>query len=419
MPAVSQRGKTAYASPIRKLEDAAQAAVERGTRIYHLNIGQPDIPTPPEALAAMRRLDLEVLAYGPARGLTSYRKRLTDYYGRHRIALDYTDIIVTTGASEAIYLTLLSVCDPGDEVIVPEPFYALYNGFAQTTGIRIVPVPTYLEDGFALPDTPAFAERITPRTRAILLCNPNNPTGCLYPEAKLRALGALVRTHDLFLLCDEVYREFNYSDAPFFSILQLPDLHAHAIVLDSISKRYSSCGARVGAVVCRNAAVLDNLVKFARFRLCPPGLGQLLAEATLDAGPAYLDAAVAEYRRRRDVLIDRLSRISGVKCYVPEGAFYAFAALPIADAEAFCAWLLTDFSDNGETVMLAPGAGFYATPGRGINEVRIAYVLNTRDLERAMEILEVALRQYQELYSRATALTAAAPDDEALQARKE
>ena len=396
MPTVSQRAQHAYASPIRKLEDAAQAAAEAGTKIYHLNIGQPDIATPPEALEALRRLDLEVLAYGPARGLLSYRRRLVEYYQRHRIELDYRQIIVTTGASEAIYLTLLSICDPGDEVIIPEPFYALYNGFAQTTGIRIVPIPTYLEDGFALPDTAAFADRITSRTKAILLCNPNNPTGCLYPESQLRELAEVVAQHDLFLLCDEVYREFNYGEAPFFSILQLPDIHQHAIVVDSISKRYSSCGARVGAVVCRNAEVLDQITKFARFRLCPPGLGQLLAEATLDAGPAYLENAVGEYRRRRDVLIAGLSKLPGVRCYLPEGAFYAFAALPVPDTEDFCRWLLTDFNHRGETVMLAPGAGFYATPGRGRNEVRIAYVLNVRDLEQAIAILGRALAVYGE-----------------------
>ena len=394
MPIVSERGRHAYASPIRKLEDAAQAAVEAGKRIYHLNIGQPDIPTPPEAVAALQQTDLKVLAYGPARGLLSYRKRLTEYYRRHQIELDYQNIIVTTGASEAIYLSLLTICDPGDEIVVPEPFYAIYNGFAQTTGIRIVPVPSYLADGFALPDTPAFEAVITERTKAILLCNPNNPTGCLYPESKLRELAELVQRHDLFLVCDEVYREFNYGDEPFFSVLQIPELEQHAVVLDSISKRYSSCGARVGAVVSRNMVLLDNLIKFGRFRLCPPGLGQILAEATLDVGPEYLDRAIEEYRRRRDVLIDRLRQIDGVECYLPGGAFYAFARLPVESTEDFCRWLLTDFSHQNETIMLAPGAGFYATPGRGADEVRIAYVLKTEDLERAMEILELALKKY-------------------------
>ena len=394
MPKLSERGRDAYASPIRKLEDAAQQANERGTKIYHLNIGQPDIPTPPSAVRALQQTNLRVLEYGPARGLLSYRKRLTEYYRRHRLELDYQDIIVTTGASEAIYLTLLASCDPGDEIIIPEPFYAIYNGFAQTTGIRIVPVETHFEEGFALPDAAAFAEKITERTRAILICNPNNPTGCLYTEAQLRALAEVVRRHDLFLLCDEVYREFNYGEQPFFSILEIAGIEDHAVVLDSISKRFSSCGARVGAVVSRNRALLDNLTKFARFRLCPPGLGQILAEATLDEGPDYLANAVSEYRRRRDLLVRRLQAMEGVQAYVPGGAFYAFARLPVRSTEDFCRWLLTDFSDRQETVMLAPGAGFYATPERGANEVRIAYVLNERDLDRAMDLLEIALVRY-------------------------
>ena len=398
MPPLSQRGQTAYASPIRKLEDAAQAAAEAGKRIYHLNIGQPDIPTPPEAVRALRTTELDVLAYGPARGLLSYRWRLVDYYGRYNIALDYQDLIVTTGASEAIYLTLLAICDPGDELIIPEPFYALYNGFAQVTGAVIVPIPCQLETGFALPDAAAFAAAISPRTRAILLCNPNNPTGCLYPEGQLRELGELVRRHDLYLVCDEVYREFVYGDTPFFSVLQLPRVAEHVVVVDSISKRYSSCGARVGAVVSRNRALLDNLTKFARFRLCPPGLGQILAEATLEVGPAYLETAVAEYRHRRDTLYRRLAAMPGVRCYRPGGAFYAFVALPVADSEHFCAWLLTDFAHEGETVMLAPGSGFYATPGRGTDEVRIAYVLHEEALHRAMTILDIALHRYRELF---------------------
>ena len=394
MPKLSRRGNTAYASPIRKLEDAAQAATERGTRIYHLNIGQPDIPTPPVALDALRRTDLKVLEYGPARGLLSYRKKLVEYYRRHRLELAYQHIIVTTGASEAIYLTLLSCCDPGDEIIIPEPFYAIYNGFAQSTGIKIVPIATQFETGFALPDAETFAEKITDRTRAILICNPNNPTGCLYTETQIRQLAEVVRRHDLFLLCDEVYREFNYGDSDFFSVLEVPELERHAVVMDSISKRYSSCGARVGAVVSRNVDLLDNLTKFARFRLCPPGLGQILAEATLDEASAYLENAVAEYRRRRDLLVRRLRVMPGVDCYEPGGAFYCFVRLPVDDTEDFCRWLLESFSHQSETIMLAPGAGFYATPNRGKNEVRIAYVLNERDLNRAMDLLERALAVY-------------------------
>lgn len=394
MPDISHRGAVAYDSPIRSLVPYADAAEARGTKVCYLNIGQPDIPTPVNATEALRRAEISVLKYAPALGNLSYREKLTDYYRRFDISLSAEDIMVTTGASEAVFLAMLSCLDEGDEVIIPEPFYAIYNGFSNISKVKIVPLTCRIEDGFKLPQVADFEKVITPRTKAIFICNPNNPTGCLYSEIALKELAAVVKRHNLFLLADEVYREFCYDGQTFFSALNLPGLEENAVVIDSISKRFSACGARIGALVTRNKTVLAAAVKFARYRLSPPGLGQILAEATIDTPSRYMEEVCAEYDLRRRTLYNRLAKMPGVVSYRPGGAFYNFVRLPIDDADVFCKWLLTDFSHDGATVMLSPGTGFYATPGLGKQEVRIAYVLNVNDLERAMDVLEAALAVY-------------------------
>lgn len=394
MPAISGRGQKAYDSPIRTLIPFADAAEKRGTEVIYLNIGQPDIETPQNALAAVKNYDDRVIKYAPALGNTSYREKLPEYYRRFGIDVAPDDIMITTGASEAILLTMLSCLDEGDEIIVPEPFYAIYNGFSNIAKVKIVPLLCTVDDGYKLPQPADFERVITKRTQAIFICNPNNPTGCLYSERALQELAVLVKRHDLFLIADEVYREFCYDGQEFFSILNLPGLEKNAVVADSISKRYSACGARIGSLVTRNAEVISAAVKYARYRLSPPGLGQILAEATIDTPPAYMAEVVAEYDRRRVALYERLRKMPGVVSYRPGGAFYNFVQLPIDDSDRFCKWLLTDFSYHGTTVMLSPGTGFYATPGLGKNEVRIAYVLNVKDLNRAMDVLEAALEEY-------------------------
>ncbi len=397
MPRLASRAIDAYRSPIRELEDQAEAVKRTGTRVLHLNIGQPDLPTPPEAYQTLRDLEPGVLAYGPARGLESYRLALQDYYRRWGVELELDHLNVTTGASEAIWLTLNAIADPGDEVIVPEPFYALYNGFLQICGIEVVPVATELSEGFRLPSAERFAEAVSPRTKAILLCNPGNPTGQVYSAADLDAIGRLAAKHDLYVIVDEVYREFVYDGAVFTSALAVPSLHRRAIVIDSVSKRYSACGARIGSVACRDEDFMEAITRISRFRLCPPTLGQLMCERILAADEHYLTEALAEYDRRRHVLYEGLRQIDGVKCYLPQGAFYCFVELPVDDADAFARWMLTEFVHEGHTVMLAPGAGFYATPGKGRHEVRIAYVLNAADLKLAVECLRVALKTYTEM----------------------
>ncbi len=397
MPNVSERSKAIPVSPFRKLVPIADQAKARGKKVYHLNIGQPDIPTPPQAVRRLQTTEIGVLAYSPAVGLRSYREKLAGYYEGFGATVDPDSIIVTTGASEAIQFLCFACFDEGDEVVVPEPFYANYDGFAKMAGIHIVPVPSSIEDGFPLPGKADFEARITSRTRAIFINNPGNPTGAFYSRADLEHLAEIVRRHRLFLIVDEVYREFIFDDKVFYSALRLDTIADQVIVVDSVSKRYSACGARVGALVTRHQGVLETLTRFAKLRLSPPVLGQLLSEAMLEEDPAYLEAAAAEYDRRRKVVYERLQRMPGVLSYLPGGAFYCFARFPVADAEEFCRWLLESFDHQGATVMLSPGKSFYATPGRGLNEVRIAFILNERDLHAAMDCLEAGLARYLEL----------------------
>jgi len=394
MPKISQRGECTPLSPFRKFAPLAERAKAQGRKIYHLNIGQPDILTPPQALQAVREHPLRVLAYSSADGNLSYRQKLTGYYRSFGVELAANQIIVTTGASEAIYLGLLSCFNQGDEILSPEPFYANYNGFAHMADIEVRAIPCRIEDGFALPSAADFERCLTPKTKGIFLCNPNNPTGCVYPEATLRELAEVVKRHDLYLFVDEVYREFCYDGQDFFSALRLDDIREHVVVVDSISKRYSACGARIGALITYNERVLEAVNRYAMLRLSPPGFGQILAEAALDVDAGYLDEVKIEYDLRRQTVFRRLQQMPGVTSYLPGGAFYCFARFPIDDADKFCRWLLEDFEYQGATVMLSPGAGFYATPGAGLNEVRMAYVICRDDLEVAMDCLEHALMEY-------------------------
>ncbi len=382
------------ASPIRKLVPFAEDAKRRGNKVYHLNIGQPDIKTPKSALDAVRNANLEVLAYSHSAGFESYRRKLVKYYAGHDIKLDYTNIIITTGASEAISFTMMSCLNAGDEIIVPEPFYANYNGFAVAGGVKVVSITAQIETGFALPPIADFEKVITPNTKAIMICNPSNPTGYLYSEEELMALKEIVLKHDLYLFVDEVYREFAYDGKVHKSVLTIDGLEENVVVIDSISKRYSACGARIGAIVTKNRGVLDTAMKFAQARLSPPTFAQILAEAALDVDPSYLTGAIEEYDKRRKVLAARLNEMDGVICPTPGGAFYTFVQLPIDNSDKFCRWMLEEFDHNGETVMVAPGTGFYATEGLGHNQVRIAYVLNIAELKKALNVLEAGLNAY-------------------------
>jgi aspartate aminotransferase len=381
------------ASPIRKLVPYAEAAKRAGIQVYHLNIGQPDIETPPAVLQAVRDADISVLEYSHSAGNESYRKKLVQYYKGVGIDVTHEQILVTTGGSEAIQFGFLACLNPGDEVIIPEPFYANYNGFACAAGVAVVPITSHIENGFALPPIADFEKQITAKTKAIVICNPNNPTGYLYSRAELEALRELCIKHDLYLFSDEAYREFCYG-GEFVSALQLPGLENHAIVMDTISKRYSACGARIGAFVTRNKTVYDAVMKFAQARLSPPGLAQILGEAAVDLPAAYFDGPKAEYLRRRDLVVKRLNAMPGVFCPNPGGAFYAIARLPIDDSDKFCQWLLEDFRHEDQTVMLAPATGFYGTARLGMKEVRLAYVLNLEALDAAMDCLARALEQY-------------------------
>ena len=403
MPHVSHRSQTVPLSPFRKLIPLADRARAGGKHIYHLNIGQPDIPTHPRAVEKFRQLPWEILDYSPSNGIQSYREALRNYYARFDVALDAEEIMITTGGSEAILFFMLACLDPGDEIIIPEPFYANYNGYAHIADVRVVAITCDIADGFSIPPAEAFARKITPRTKAIVITNPNNPTGACYSREELDRLSRIVRKHDLFLCVDEVYREFSY-DSPLQSILQLPDLDAHAVVIDSVSKRYSATGARVGALISRNEAVRAAVDRFAKLRLSPPGLGQRLSELMLEDDGPYLQGVKEDYQQRRDIVYDRLRKMPGVFVYKPGGAFYCFARFPVEDSEDFCRWLLEDFSHEGATVMLSPGPGFYATPGLGNDECRIAYVLNVDDLDRAMDCLEEALRVYPGVTEAATGL---------------
>jgi len=394
MPVISHRGAQMPPSPIRKLVPYADAAKKRGTKVYHLNIGQPDIETPESILDAVRHTNMKVLEYSPSAGFDSYRKKLTEYYKRNNIDVTPAQIIVTTGGSEAIMFAIMSCLDPGDEIIIPEPFYANYNGYATGSGVKVVPIPSSIETGFALPPIDVFEKAVTTKTKAIMICNPNNPTGYLYSAAELNVLREICLKHDLFLFSDEAYREFCYDGAKHISALSLEGMDENAILLDTISKRYSACGGRIGAFVSRNADVINAAMKFAQARLSPPTFAQILGEAAVDLPLNYFDEVHAEYTSRRDLLVARLKAMKGVTCPLPGGAFYAMAQLPVDDSEKFCQWLLESFSHNGATVMMAPAAGFYATPGKGKTEVRLAYVLNTEDINAAMDCLEAALKEY-------------------------
>jgi aspartate aminotransferase len=395
MPDISKRGQEMPASPIRKLVPYAEAAKKRGTRVYHLNIGQPDIETPPSALDAVRHSTFKVLEYSHSAGNESYRKKLVSYYAAKGINIRYDQIIITTGGSEAILFGFLGCLDEGDEVIIPEPFYANYNGFAVEAGVRVVPVTSYIESGFALPAPGDFEKAITGKTKAIIICNPNNPTGYLYSREEWNTLKNLALKYNLYLFSDEAYREFCY-EGDHFSALQLEGMDQNVVLMDTISKRYSACGGRIGAFITRNRELLDTVMKFAQARLSPPSFAQILGEAAIDLPDDYFNTTKAEYRKRRDLLVKRLNAMPGVFCPNPGGAFYAIARLPVQNADVFCQWLLESFTHEGQTVMLAPASGFYGTPGLGDQEVRLAYVLNLESIDAAMDCLQAALLVYPE-----------------------
>lgn len=394
MPSISAKGKAMPSSPIRKLVPYSEEAKRKGRRVYHLNIGQPDIPTPEVALNALRNINLKVLEYSHSAGNESYRRKLADYYKKIGINIDHTEVLITTGGSEAIIFSLLSCVNPGEEVITPEPFYANYNGFATTCGINIVPVTSYIKDDFALPHIKEIEKKITSRTKGIIVCNPNNPTGYLYSKKELLHLREIVKEHDLYLFSDEAYREFCYDGAEHFSAMNLEGIENNVVMLDSVSKRYSECGVRIGALISRNKEVISTALKFAQARLSPPGLGQIAGEASIDTPDQYFKDVNKEYTARRNFMVEALNKIPGVYCPKPKGAFYTVVKLPVDDADKFAQWLLEDFEYNNQTVMVAPASGFYSTPGSGKNEVRIAYVLKIDDLRNAMEVLAEALKVY-------------------------
>ena len=397
MPSISHRGHEMPSSPIRKLTPLANEAKARGIKVYHLNIGQPDLPTPPSALEALKHVDRNVLEYSPSSGFLSLREKLADYYRKYRIELTPDDIIVTSGGSEAVLFAFLACLNPGDEIIVPEPAYANYMAFAVSAGAVIKSVPSSIETGFALPPVEEFEKLITDRTKAILICNPNNPTGYLYTRSEMNQIRDIVKKHDLYLFSDEVYREFIYTGSPYISACHLEGIEQNVVLIDSVSKRYSECGIRIGALVTKNAELRKTVMKFCQARLSPPLIGQLVAEASIEDTEEYSAEVYEEYVARRKCLVDGLNKIPGVYSPIPMGAFYTVAKLPVDDADKFCAWCLSDFSYEGETVMMAPASGFYSTPGLGKDEVRIAYVLKKEDLQRAIFLLEKALEAYNSL----------------------
>ena len=394
MPALSNRGKQMPPSPIRKLVPFADEAKAKGRHVYHLNIGQPDIKTPDKYFDAIRNHGRTVLEYGPSAGFTSYRKKLVEYYKRYNIDVKMENILVTTGGSEALIFAMMAITDPGDEIIVPEPFYTNYNGFATEAAAKIIPITSYIKDDFQLPPIDSIREKITDRTRAIMICNPNNPTGYVYSKKEIEALRQIALEKDLFLLSDEVYREFCYDGLEHTSLMHMKGIDDRAIMLDSISKRYSACGARVGSIVTKNMDVINSALKFGMARLCPPTLEQLGAEASIDMEAKYFEQVLEEYTNRRNTMVSMLNEIPGVLAQKPKGAFYLIAKLPVDDADKFAQWLLTDFHVNNETTMVAPANGFYSTPGSGKDEVRIAYVLNVADIKKAMHILAEGLKVY-------------------------
>lgn len=382
------------ASPIRKLVPYAEQAKKNGTTVYHLNIGQPDIPTPQSMISAMHNLDIRVIEYSHSAGILSCRQKMCEYYARHDIQVTPDDIIIGAGASEAILFAVQTCLNPGDEMIIPEPFYANYNGFSISAGVKVKPIPSSIETGFALPPIEEFEKAITGKTKAIMICNPNNPTGYLYSEEELEVLRRIVKKYDLFLFADEVYREFCYDGTTHHSVMNLQGIEDNVVLFDSVSKRFSACGIRIGAMVSRNKEVMQTALKFAQARLSPPSLGQIAAEAAMDTPASYFTGVIDEYLARRNTVVEALGQMEGVICPTPKGAFYVTPSLPIDDSDRFCQWLLEEFSHNGQTVMLAPATGFYATPGAGKQEVRISYVLQVEHLKKAMECIEVALKVY-------------------------
>jgi aspartate aminotransferase len=397
MPKISTKGQNMPESPIRKLVPYADIAKKKGNKVYHLNIGQPDIKSPECAMNAVKNADIKVLEYSHSAGFESYRIKLSQYYKNHGLPIDVEDIIITTGGSEALLFAMGSIADLGDEVIIPEPFYANYNGFSTASGATVVPVISSIDTGFALPPIADFEKLITPKTKAILICNPGNPTGYLYSQEEMNQLAALVKKHDIFLIADEVYREFIYDGDKHFSVMDIPGLEQHAIMIDSVSKRYSMCGARIGCIVSKNKELMATAMKFAQARLSPPTYAQIASEAALETPQSYFDEVIEEYRERRDVLIEELRKIDGVVVAKPKGAFYCIVQLPVKSADDFAKWLLESYDYNKETVMVAPAAGFYSTKGVGLNEVRIAYVLKKEDLIKSVEILKNALLVYNKL----------------------
>lgn len=394
MPKISTKGQQMPESPIRKLVPYAEGAKKKGHKVYHLNIGQPDIKTPEVALNAIKNNAIEILEYSHSAGFESYRTKLSNYYKNHGLPINIEDIIITTGGSEALLFAMGSTMDNGDEIIIPEPFYANYNGFSTASGVNVVPVISTIDEGFALPPISAFEKLITPKTKAILICNPGNPTGYLYSKEEILQLAEIVKKHDLFLIADEVYREFIYDGDEHFSVMNVPGIEENAIMIDSVSKRYSMCGARIGCIVSKNKEVMATAMKFAQARLSPPTYAQIASEAALDTPQSYFDDVINEYKERRDTLISELNKIDGVKVATPKGAFYCIAKLPVKSADDFAKWLLDSYDNNGETVMVAPAAGFYSTPNVGLDEIRIAYVLKKEDLVRSVEILKDALTKY-------------------------
>ena len=394
MPSISEKGKSMPASPIRKLVPYSEEAKRKGIKVFHLNIGQPDIPTPEVALNALRNINLKVIEYSHSAGNESYRRKLATYYQKIGINIDCSEILITTGGSEAILFALMSCVNPGEEVITPEPFYANYNGFATTAGIKIVPVTSYIKEDFALPPIKDIEKKITSKTKGIIVCNPNNPTGYLYSKEELNHLKEIVKKHDLFLFSDEAYREFCYDGAEHFSAMNLEGIENNVIMLDSVSKRYSECGVRIGALITKNKEVISTALKFAQARLSPPGLGQIAGEASIDTPDDYFKDVNREYTARRNYMVEALNKIPGVYCPKPKGAFYTVVKLPVDDADKFAQWLLEKFEYNNQTVMVAPASGFYSTPGSGKNEVRIAYVLKIEDLKNAVMILAEGLKVY-------------------------
>lgn len=394
MPNISQRGQIMPESPIRKLVPLSNDAKARGLKVYHLNIGQPDLPSPAEGLEALKHIDRKVLEYSPSEGLLSLRKKLESYYKRFNINVDVDDIIVTTGGSEAVLFAFMACLDPGDEIIVPEPAYANYMAFAISAGAKIVTVPSSIEEGFALPPVEKFEALITPKTKGILICNPNNPTGYLYTQKEMNQIRDIVKKYDLFLFSDEVYREFCYTGAPYISAFHLPGIEDQVVLIDSVSKRYSECGIRIGAIITKHKELKKNVMKFCQARLSPPLLGQIVAEASIDASPDYMLMTYNEYVERRKFLIDGLNKIPGCYSPIPMGAFYTVVSLPVDDADKFCEWCLREFEYEGQTVFMAPASGFYTTKGVGNNEVRMAYVLKKEDLAKALKVLAEALKAY-------------------------